>query len=307
MAVRLPLSRAEFTEAKQTTFKEAVAAAADIEVPQVSIVSITDSSGGRRLLAASIEVGFRAEGAREASLDVATLSEELNARGLPAATASPTASTTSSANTTCPIGSYMGDDGTCNLCEVGSYEGGLATCTICREGKTSSVAGSTTRDDCICVAGHSNGGCDPCSEGSYKGVMGSAACTTCGNGATSAVGSTAVSDCICPMGFAGDASGGGSCTACPAGSYKDTLGSAACTTCSNSARSAGGSTAVTDCICAAGVTGSGGYDCTAAVLSLGRSFSCARNAALSLQCWGENDDGELGDGTRTTRNTPVLP
>jgi Regulator of chromosome condensation (RCC1) repeat len=35
------------------------------------------------------------------------------------------------------------------------------------------------------------------------------------------------------------------------------------------------------------------------------AHACARVKDGSLWCWGENDDGELGDGTRTDRATPV--
>ncbi len=37
----------------------------------------------------------------------------------------------------------------------------------------------------------------------------------------------------------------------------------------------------------------------------GHSRTCALRASGGLWCWGQNDYGELGDGTRTTRNTPV--
>ena len=37
----------------------------------------------------------------------------------------------------------------------------------------------------------------------------------------------------------------------------------------------------------------------------GDSFTCARLVSGELQCWGENLDGQLGDGTTTDRSTPV--
>jgi alpha-tubulin suppressor-like RCC1 family protein len=43
-------------------------------------------------------------------------------------------------------------------------------------------------------------------------------------------------------------------------------------------------------------------------LSLGDSHVCARKSATGqVACWGLNDQGQLGDGTRTNRYTPVVP
>lgn len=44
-------------------------------------------------------------------------------------------------------------------------------------------------------------------------------------------------------------------------------------------------------------------DATQVFAGLGRS--CALRASGGLWCWGENSNGELGDGTRTTRRAPV--
>lgn len=38
----------------------------------------------------------------------------------------------------------------------------------------------------------------------------------------------------------------------------------------------------------------------------GRYHSCARHVNGSVSCWGENEDGQLGDGTRNQRLTPVV-
>ena len=40
-------------------------------------------------------------------------------------------------------------------------------------------------------------------------------------------------------------------------------------------------------------------------ISMGGFFSCARLSTGSLQCWGNNYYGQLGDGTTTQQNTPV--
>jgi alpha-tubulin suppressor-like RCC1 family protein len=40
-------------------------------------------------------------------------------------------------------------------------------------------------------------------------------------------------------------------------------------------------------------------------ISAGTTHTCARTANGSLWCWGNNADGELGDGTDTNRPTPV--
>lgn len=41
-------------------------------------------------------------------------------------------------------------------------------------------------------------------------------------------------------------------------------------------------------------------------ISAGNSYVCAITNAQNLYCWGRNDDGQLGNGTTTSRNVPAL-
>ena len=40
-------------------------------------------------------------------------------------------------------------------------------------------------------------------------------------------------------------------------------------------------------------------------IALGFGHSCARRADLSVVCWGQNDRGQVGDGTTTGRVLPT--
>jgi alpha-tubulin suppressor-like RCC1 family protein len=42
-------------------------------------------------------------------------------------------------------------------------------------------------------------------------------------------------------------------------------------------------------------------------IAVGASSACARLGDATLRCWGKNASGEVGDGTKTARATPVKP
>ena len=132
---------------------------------------------------------------------------------------------------------------------------------------TSSDEGSTAVTDCVCVAGYTAGengvACTACDAGTYKTVTGAVACSACPSQTSSAGASDALTDCVCVVGHTASANGE-ACTACEAGKYKATTGSGSCTACPSQTSSAGGSDALTDCVCVAGYTAaSDGDACTA--------------------------------------------
>jgi alpha-tubulin suppressor-like RCC1 family protein len=50
---------------------------------------------------------------------------------------------------------------------------------------------------------------------------------------------------------------------------------------------------------------SGLSNVTIDAIAAGQAHTCALDNEGTVHCWGDNDDGELGDGTTTTRFVPV--
>eukprot|EP00960_Hanusia_phi_P009635 280164-Hanusia_phi.AAC.1 len=78
----------------------------------------------------------------------------------------------------------------CMTCPAGSYAlSQQSTCTACPS-YTTSVAGSQSASQCLCVPGYTktSSGCTPCAVGSYKDSIGDMACIACVEAATCAIG-----------------------------------------------------------------------------------------------------------------------
>jgi hypothetical protein len=157
----------------------------------------------------------------------------------------------------CPAGSYKAIPGSslCDLCPPNTYQPSLAStteddCQPCPPGSTS-PAGSTNEDTCVCKPGFEPGSssyCQQCPEGSFKAITSmlpcqscpedtyqpllganrSALCLVCPDHSFSSVGSVAISQCLCDFGYerVGD-----TCSHCNVGFYKDTTGNGACEEC----------------------------------------------------------------------------
>ena len=159
----------------------------------------------------------------------------------------------------CNPGYYL-LNGQCEQCGPAKYKTyhGNSACSDCPAFSTSAL-GSTLLSQCLCSPGYTGadgGPCSACGEGKYKPTTDSQACSDCPTHATSDLASTAVTDCQCNPGYTGTiTSPTDTCSGCLEGEYKPSTGSDACSSCPDQATSSAASTAVTDCECIAGYTG----------------------------------------------------
>ena len=151
MAVSLPLTRQEFNDIAQITFKQSVARAAGVSSTDVSIDRILDMNDGgnvlRRLLTSSIRVDTSVQAPTESaasaistSLTVETLNSALTTAGLPAATileaptfASDRQMTTTPLSTPAVIVEPKSEPGSNLAAIIGGAVGGvvLCVCVLC--------------------------------------------------------------------------------------------------------------------------------------------------------------------------------
>jgi hypothetical protein len=155
---------------------------------------------------------------------------------------------------------------TCLLCVPGTFAAqGAAACSLCDAGKYAAASGGTSVSACL-----------TCGEGTYS-LVNQSQCQTCPSNSWSPTGSGVIQNCTCNAGFWAQNTGvnGGSCSPCNPGSWKADRGPQACTACGEgrysglvaatsavnclvcpaNSSSAAGSSAVTQCACAAGYSG----------------------------------------------------
>ena len=327
MVFQLDMTLSDFTSDKQVKFREAVAAAAGVQMSDVTIDHIEEVAGRRQLQADSIRVDTSInvpDAAAADTLKTTLTRDKINAElqnvGLPSATILTEGQ--SEEAVPCSRG-FTGPDGQCVKCVAGKYKetAGSTDCTLCAENTHSSVvgatsmstciacattafspAGSASSDSCQCNAGYTgpNGGaCTRCASGSYKGSAGDAGCDACPSGETSRPGSTSSQSCSrsCDPGSTGPE--GGPCQLCVEGQYKTSPGSAACSSCPSKTISQTGSDELTDCGCNAGYAGPDGGPCLA----------CApgtHKAAMGSAACSECEAGKFSDtdAARLCANCP---
>ena len=145
-------------------------------------------------------------------------------------------------------------------------------------------------DACDCPAGSSGGGDVACTDVDEC-TSGTAVCdplALCTNTAGSY-------QCTCPQGYSGDGKSCHDIDECLTGNPCGTA------TCKNTAGSF-------SCGCPAGTIdeNANGKVCSSpASSSAGLGHTCALTSAGALYCWGDNFYSQLGDGTQTTRGTPL--
>ena len=163
---------------------------------------------------------------------------------------------------------YSGAPGYCTACRPGTYHAHPenTTCLDCARGKHSSAEASTACQDCVAgkyKIGKDARPCVSCVAGTYSETVGSTSnetCKTCPVGAMSLEASVEVTDCVCDAITPGK--NGGPCVMCTAGKYTgDPAAENGCLSCPSFSDSPAGSTAVVQCTCNVGSTGSDGNPC----------------------------------------------
>ena len=201
----------------------------------------------------------------------------------------------------CKAGYVGPNGGPCSPCMKGTYKTapGSTGCELfpghqiemceCKNTCTAhsdSLPASTAAIDCICNAGYTGDHgsvCEPCAAGTFKNSAGSEPCTACPADSFSPAGSVLAAQCTCNKGYAGLTSEDGvECVACEGGKYNAVKGSSRCVDCprgkysSNTAAgssttclecppgssSPSGSSALIDCLCEPGSTGSPEEECS---------------------------------------------
>ena len=172
----------------------------------------------------------------------------------------------------CEAGQFLnGTSRECEPCPAGTFKevDGDEACNDCPGNSStysrsdgSLVVGSVQAEACMCSVGYTGDHgqvCEACDIGKYKSEVGNATCSECPAHSstysivdgTAVTGSVDVESCMCNVGYTG--SYGQACTACEAGTYKSEVGNATCTNCGGDGMSSPvGSTAASDCVCAAG-------------------------------------------------------
>jgi hypothetical protein len=172
----------------------------------------------------------------------------------PANTAAPAGSGALS-DCQCVAGYFGTASGGCQRCPLGLYCPGGDKTVACPSGTKSTSIGAASVDQCLCLPGtygQASSGCQSCPAG-YFCRGGSERPYECNHYMTSNVGA---SECFCMPGYTGDSRG---CSYCSAGQYCP--GGTAKVPCPPNSEDSFGASSADQCICKAGFTGSGGYDC----------------------------------------------
>lgn len=208
--VRLAMSEQEWTSAKETQFRTAVAATTKSSVDAVTVVSVTTESSSlrrmlRRLLSSTLLVEFEvtlssydAAGEAGIRLQQSYFNTDLNQNGLP------TAEFVSAPG-------FKDVDYTvlnCTVCEATHYlDQTTEACAACPDNsRTELTLHATDISHCVCEEGYTNASpdtCSPCAVGNYKDTLGNVTCTQCpATFSTLAGGADAYELCVCEEGFA---------------------------------------------------------------------------------------------------------